>query len=63
MEETKKKKIGRPKKPKTEPTFAEKRKGEIAKIEEAETKIKKMYVDYYMQQATEKFEEYKNGRN
>jgi hypothetical protein len=32
-------------------------------IEEAETKIKKMYVDYYVQQATEKFEEYKNGRN
>ena len=32
-------------------------------IEETETKIKKMYVDYYMQQATEKFEEYKNGRN
>ena len=31
--------------------------------EDAETKIKKMYVDYYMQQATEKFEEYKNGRN
>jgi hypothetical protein len=34
-----KKKTGRPKKPKTEPTFAEKRKGEIAKIEEANAQL------------------------
>jgi hypothetical protein len=39
MSEEKKNKGGRPKKPKTEPTFAEKRKGEIAKIEEANTQL------------------------
>lgn len=38
MSEEKKKK-GRPKKTKTEPTFAEKRKGEIAKIEEANAQL------------------------